>query len=1070
MERKLIGGILAVITIIGVFLSCSDTMQEDIRDKIKYDQIAAGDIQSYTITYSGNGNTLGEVPVDSNLYIKGDIAVVIDNINGLIKPGYSFTGWNTKADGSGTSYSAEEELQIPDSDILLFAVWQANIYTITYDKNDAEATGSMPVQELACEATASLYNCLFLKPDHTCIGWALTSDGNVAYGNKADITMGTSDITLYAKWVEGYKITFYKNDINATGTMDIQIIGKNSSANLDPCEFTKTGWSFKGWDENSDGTVDYVNGASYEMGIADVELYAIWGPNDYTVSFDPEGGSSADSVTVTYDSAYGTLPTSTRTGYTFDGWWNGDNGTGTEITAATIVKTANNHTLYAKWLSQAKAITSFTFASPSATGTIDEPAKTVNITVPYTTDRSSLVPSIIHTGASVNPASGTANDFNTSALYTVTAEDSSTQGYTIYANRLPGITTASVNSITAASAVSGGNVTDQAEGGAVTARGICWSSSANPTTADSKTIDGSGTGSFVSNISGLSLNTTYYVRAYAVNDLGTSYGEQVVFSTNLPVLTTTEVTNITGSSASSGGNISSGGGSSVTARGVCWSTSSAPTTSGSITTDGTGSGSFSSSVTGLSEGTTYYLRAYATNSIGTSYGSEISFTTQTYPRVSTSAVSDITTNTASCGGNVTSTGSSTVTARGLCWSTIAEPTTLDSKTIDGNGIGSFISSITELSPGTTYYVRAYATSSAGTIYGNQNTFTTQLTTPTVTTTAISNITSSGATGGGNVTSDGGATVTARGICWSTSSNPTTTNTHTSNGTGTGSFTSSISGTSIGTTYFVRAYATNSVGTVYGNEVSFTPELPSVTTTTIVGNTSLTIYIGGTTARGAGNVTSQGSSSVTTRGVCWNTTGNPTIGNPKSASGSGTGSFTATMSSLSTNTTYYIRAYATNSVGTTYGNQVSFNSGRTFGNSYAGGEVFYNNGSGGGIVALTDPLARYGFSNVYNSFIGGTSTAIGTGEANTTAIINQPGHTHSAARICANYSDGTYDDWYLPSASEMLALKNNLLISLTYHTWTSSEYNSTQARYITSTGGLLAQSKTTYYDLYAVRNF
>ena len=93
--------------------------------------------------------------------------------------------------------------------------------------------------------------------------------------------------------------------------------------------------------------------------------------------------------------------------------------------------------------------------------------------------------------------------------------------------------------------------------------------------------------------------------------------------------------------------------------------------------------------------------------------------------------------------------------------------------------------------------------------------------PTVTTSTVSNTTSSTATCGGNVTNDGNATVTARGVCWSTSHNPTVSNSHTTDGSGTGSFTSSITGLSQNTTYYVRAYATNSVGTAYGNEVSFT---------------------------------------------------------------------------------------------------------------------------------------------------------------------------------------------------------------------------------------------------------
>ena len=120
-------------------------------------------------------------------------------------------------------------------------------------------------------------------------------------------------------------------------------------------------------------------------------------------------------------------------------------------------------------------------------------------------------------------------------------------------------------------------------------------------------------------------------------------------------------------------------------------------------------------------------------------------------------------------------------------------------------------------------MRAYATNSAGTAYGSEVSFTTQqnVTVPTVTTSQVTNIQQTTATGGGNVTSAGGGTVTARGVCWSTSHNPTTSSSHTTNGMGTGSFTSSLTGLTANTTYYVRAYATNNAGTAYGSEVSFT---------------------------------------------------------------------------------------------------------------------------------------------------------------------------------------------------------------------------------------------------------
>ena len=319
--------------------------------------------------------------------------------------------------------------------------------------------------------------------------------------------------------------------------------------------------------------------------------------------------------------------------------------------------------------------------------------------------------------------------------------------------------------------------------------------------------------------------TRYYYRAYAQTALGITCGEMLFFDTQSepPVVQTFAVENITSYSATCGGEVTADGGADVTSRGICWSTLQNPTINDNYTNDGTGTGVFSSILTELSPNTDYYVRAYATNSIGTAYGQQTSFTTLTnLPEVSTGNITNITASSATCGGNVISDGGDIVTARGICWSTSQNPMLNDSHTEEGTGTGYFSSNITGLTAGTTYYVRAYATNSAGTAYGQETSFT-ALALPTVSTSTVTDITASTAICGGHVTGTGGSNVTARGVCWSTSQSPTLNDSHTSNGNDIGSFTSYIVGLASNTTYYVRAYATNSAGTAYGEEVFFTTE-------------------------------------------------------------------------------------------------------------------------------------------------------------------------------------------------------------------------------------------------------
>jgi|GEM_PF-1340245 len=497
--------------------------------------------------------------------------------------------------------------------------------------------------------------------------------------------------------------------------------------------------------------------------------------------------------------------------------------------------------------------------------------------------------------------------------------------------------TTTVTNIGQTSATSGGYIsTDNTF--AVTERGVCWNTSGNPTIASSKVTSGTGTGSFSVDLAGLTIGTTYCVRCYAINSAGVGYAGQVSFTTlgaNLPtVASTSAVTNITQTTATSGGNVSSDGGATITERGICWATSQNPTTSNAKATASGTTGSFSANLSGLTASTTYYVRAYATNSQGTSYASQVSFTTAasiSLPTVSTTTPGQVTYNSYWVGCYVSADGGATVTERGYVMNTSGSPTTSSytRKGYNGSGTGYCDIYVSGLAANTTYYVRGYAINSAGTAYGSQLSFTTGSApvTPTVSTNSpATNIGPSGATVGGSVSADGGASVTERGVCYNTSGSPTTSNSKVTSGTGTGAFSVSITGLSQTTTYYARAYATNSAGTSYGSQISFTTSgaatTPSVTSG--LGDPWSSVHRTSPTKNDIGiinnEVTSDGGATITERGVVHsNTNSTPTTADSKVIVSGTTGTFTALLTnSYRDSQTFWFRAYATNSQGTSYG--------------------------------------------------------------------------------------------------------------------------------------------------------
>lgn len=477
------------------------------------------------------------------------------------------------------------------------------------------------------------------------------------------------------------------------------------------------------------------------------------------------------------------------------------------------------------------------------------------------------------------------------------------------------VVTDSVIRVTAHSAKCKGHI--ESDGGfPVTKRGACWSKRPDPTVDDDCTDDGSGLGEFTSTIKDLQENTTYYVRTYATNSTTTSYGEQIIITTldGLAVVTTDSITAVTATGITAYGTVVSDCDIPVTARGICYSTKQYPTIDDKHTTANKGLGDYHSVITGLEYATTYYVRAYATNATATVYGEQKEITTLTgLPTVTTDSVYNIGSVKATCGGNVTNDGSLNVTARGVCYGTEPYPTIEDSHTTDGKGKGKFTSNLKNLQDKTKYYVRAYATTAAGTAYGEQRTFKTEDGTPVVLLKELGEPTANSVTCKGNVTGDGGVTITERGFCYGLTQYPTNTDAHIAIGNGVGEYSGSLTGLNVNTIYYIRAYAVNSLGIGYSEQKSFTTKngLATITTTDPT-STATTISVGG-------NVTANGGYAVTERGVCYSASSSePTITDGKVLSGKGNGMFTVSITGLSANTTYHVRAYAINENGISYG--------------------------------------------------------------------------------------------------------------------------------------------------------
>lgn len=300
---------------------------------------ASWSANTYTVTYDGNGSTGGSTANSTHTYgTAKDLTAngftrsckVTFNLNYTGSSStdktvaYTFAGWNAKADGSGTPYadqaSVENLTEINNGTVTLYAQWTPT--SVTYTPTRAGYTFAGWYTDASCSDSRADSNGTY------------TANGNM---------------TLYAKWApESYHVTLNTNE--GTGGTSLTSYTCGTVTTL-PTDWTKTGYTFAGWYDNEDYRGNPVTEIS-ATDTGDKTFWAKWTPKSYQVTFDNQGADGGDataSKNVTYGSTYGNLPVPTRTGYTFRGWYTGENGQGTEVNAGTTVTTASAHILHAYW-------------------------------------------------------------------------------------------------------------------------------------------------------------------------------------------------------------------------------------------------------------------------------------------------------------------------------------------------------------------------------------------------------------------------------------------------------------------------------------------------------------------------------------------------------------------------------------------------------------------------------------------------------------------------------------------------------------------------------------------------
>ena len=314
---------------------------------------------NYTFTYDANSADVGTVPTETSKQIT-QTATIKANTGSLIRAGYSFGGWNTQSDGAGTNYLSGSLFTVGSSNVILYAKWTANTYTVTYNVNAGAGNG----QRSSANVTSDSYTTdgasisipgagTLARSGYTFAGWNTSASGTGTNYAAGDNYTTISNVTLYAKWnAVTYTITYNGNtsDGGTAPTTGGYTTGQASPYSVLNNTYTKTSNIFGGWNTAPDGTgTSYSPGATITT-LANIVLYATWIPQ-FTLHYAINGGT-VTSGTLPGDQLYnsGTVvgpvfSNVSRTGYTFDGWANG----ASTIAAGGNFSILTDSVLTAKW-------------------------------------------------------------------------------------------------------------------------------------------------------------------------------------------------------------------------------------------------------------------------------------------------------------------------------------------------------------------------------------------------------------------------------------------------------------------------------------------------------------------------------------------------------------------------------------------------------------------------------------------------------------------------------------------------------------------------------------------------